>query len=320
MAPDGKVADGIDGFRLDVADHIGMKFWRDYRVFVKNINPEAYLVGEIWWERFPDRFMNPVPYVSGDVFDGIMFYQVYRPAKYFFSKSNFSINAKQLRDSLQYQWNRIPKPYRYSMMNVSATHDSPRLLTCFNNPGKYKSNAKLADDTTYKVGKPDGETFKRAQIYLIHQFTSIGAPHIWNGDELGMWGADDPDCRKPIWWPEMRFDTEKVVGEDGRIRYSTQVFPNKAILRFYTTLIKIRKENKVLSSGDIKFLEMEGKVISYKRFDENSEIIVCLNAGMTSYRFKIGNATYIDLMTKKTITADSLEVKPLAGVILRKTK
>ncbi|MBK7028477.1 MAG: hypothetical protein IPH45_04385 [Bacteroidales bacterium] len=84
LAPNGNVKDGIDGYRLDVADHIGMIFWRDYHSYVKSINPEAYLVGEIWWETYPNRLMNPVPYTSGDVFDAIMFYQVYRPANYFF--------------------------------------------------------------------------------------------------------------------------------------------------------------------------------------------------------------------------------------------
>ena len=47
---DGDTSDGIDGFRLDVADQIPMGFWRDYRKFVRSVNPETYLVGEIWWQ------------------------------------------------------------------------------------------------------------------------------------------------------------------------------------------------------------------------------------------------------------------------------
>ena len=43
-----------------------------------------------WWEQWPDVLMDPVPYTKGDIFDAVMFYQAYRPAKYFFSKSNFS--------------------------------------------------------------------------------------------------------------------------------------------------------------------------------------------------------------------------------------
>ncbi|MCD4695530.1 MAG: hypothetical protein K8S16_04745, partial [Bacteroidales bacterium] len=138
LAPDGDLSRGIDGYRLDVADHVGMVFWRDWRKYVKSINQEAYLVGEVWWAKWPDKLMNPVPFVSGDVFDAVMFYQVYRPARYFFTNTDFEIDARQFIDSLQFQWNRLEKPIRYAMMNTAATHDSPRLLTSFANKNKYK--------------------------------------------------------------------------------------------------------------------------------------------------------------------------------------
>ncbi len=49
---------------------------------VRSINPNAFLIGEIWWEEWPDKLMNPAPYTKGDVFDAVMFYQAYRPARY----------------------------------------------------------------------------------------------------------------------------------------------------------------------------------------------------------------------------------------------
>ncbi len=110
LAPDGEVSKGIDGFRLDVADHVGLEFWRDWNKFVKTINPEAYLVGEIWWEEWPESLMDPTPYVNSDVFDAIMFYQIFRPARSFFGKMNDGINATQFKDSLEYQWNRLALP------------------------------------------------------------------------------------------------------------------------------------------------------------------------------------------------------------------
>ncbi|MGZ3752028.1 MAG: alpha-amylase family glycosyl hydrolase, partial [Mucilaginibacter sp.] len=69
LAPDGDKSKGIDGFRLDVADHIGLKFWRDYRKHVRSVKPDAYLVGEVWWEDFPEKLMDPAPYTNGDIFD-----------------------------------------------------------------------------------------------------------------------------------------------------------------------------------------------------------------------------------------------------------
>lgn len=318
LAPDGDVSRGIDGYRLDVADHIGMVFWRDYHQFVKSINPEAYLVGEIWWESYPNRFMNPVPYTSGDVFDAVMFYHVYKPAKNFFSRSDFSIDARQFRDSLYYQWNRLEKPFRYSMMNVAATHDSPRLLTCFNNPGKYKFRAKHQDDPAYKTGKPGGETYRRVNLYLMHQFTSIGAPHIWNGDEMGMWGSDDPDCRKPLWWPDLKFDPEIRYDEQGNMVYQNPVIFNRTLLNYYKKLINIRKSNPVLMHGDIRFIEMNDKAISYSRYNEQDEIIVLLNAGLNPYTFRFKEGLYLDLLSKQKIKMSEMEIKPLNGAILKK--
>ena len=93
-------------------------------------------------------------------------------------------------------------------MDVAASHDTPRLLTCFENPGPFKFRASPHDDPAYRTGRPAPGTYRRVRLYLLHQFTSLGAPHIWNGDELGMWGADDPDCRKPLWWPDLRFAPE----------------------------------------------------------------------------------------------------------------
>ncbi|MCK5483938.1 MAG: alpha-amylase, partial [Gemmatimonadetes bacterium] len=50
---DGDPSDGVDGFRLDVAEIVPLDFWREYRRVVREINPEAYLVGEVWWEQWP---------------------------------------------------------------------------------------------------------------------------------------------------------------------------------------------------------------------------------------------------------------------------
>ena len=56
-----RIVHDIDGFRLDVAEMVPLGFWREYRRFVRSINPEAYLVGEVWWEKWPDRMYDPAP-------------------------------------------------------------------------------------------------------------------------------------------------------------------------------------------------------------------------------------------------------------------
>jgi len=319
LAPNGKTAEGIDGYRLDVADQIPMGFWRDYRKFVKAINPEAYLVGEIWWEKWPDKLMNPVPYESGDVFDAVMFYQAYRPARSFFAKNNSQIDAKQFVDSLNFQWNRLRPEFRYAEMNVNATHDSPRLLSCFENPGKYKYNAKPNDDPHYVTGKPAPETYQRVRLYLIHLFTSIGSPNIWNGDEMGMWGSDDPDCRKPLWWKEFTFDPETRTNFQNTPKTYDSVGFNQQHFDFYQKLIAIRKSNPVLSSGKIAFLRAEGKTLAYKRYDTNHEILVLFNLEPTKQNFDLTEkGSYTNLLDNTIVKAGVISLEPLTAAILRK--
>jgi glycosidase len=319
LAPDGDATKGIDGFRLDVADHIGLGFWRDYRKFVRTVQPEAYLIGEIWWEQWPNQFMDPVPFTSGDVFDAVMFYHSYRPARYFFAKTSNEITAMQFKDSLQFQWNRLLPANRYAMMNTSSTHDTPRLLSDFYNPNKYKFQANPNENKDYKTGKPDAESYKRLQLYLVHLFTSIGAPQIWNGEEMGMWGADDPNCRKPLMWKEYKFEPETRNNiQAGKKAYDKVAF-NQIQFNFYKKLISIRKSNPVLATGDITFLAAEGKKLAYKRSDAKDEIIVIFNLEASSQGFALPpGSNWIDLLTHKKVTGNSIVMKSLSAVVLKK--
>jgi glycosidase len=319
LAPDGDVSKGIDGFRLDVAEQIPLGFWRDYRTFVKSVNPEAYLVGEIWYEKWPDDFMNPAPYTNSEIFDAVMFYHAYRPARGFFAQAEPIADAKQLANSLIKEWDRLDEPFRYSMMNVNATHDSPRLLTCFANKGKYKFHANPYEDTAYITGKPDAETYLRVKLYLAHQFTIIGSPHIWNGDEFGMWGGDDPDERKPLWWKDMKFDPETRTNiQPGKKLYDSVGF-NQAFFDYYKLLIKIRKENNALANGKMEFLKSDGKILIYKRFTDSELIYVLFNTGTEPFKTELSGATdFEDLLSGHKIKSDKIDLPAMTAMILKK--
>jgi glycosidase len=316
LAPFGKKENGIDGFRLDVADHIGLGFWRDWRNHVRSINPDAYLVGEIWWQQWPDNLMDPLPYLKGDVFDAVMFYQVYRPARYFFANTDYSISAEQLRDSLQYHWRNLNTSTVQAMMNVSSSHDAPRLMTDFYNPNKYKYHANTRENPLYRTGKADKESMQRLRLYLMHLFTIPGAPQIWNGDEMGMWGADDPHCRKPLMWPEMKFEPEKKHAL--KINASSPVDKiqfNKEHHAFYKKLIQIRNENPVLALGATSFVYAKGKVLGYKRHNAKAEVLILLNLSEQPFTYSI-DSPKINLMNGKKVSG-KVVVKPLTGVILK---
>ncbi len=322
LAPGGNPTDGIDGFRLDVADQIGLGFWRDFRHWVRDIKPDAYLVGEIWWEEWPGKLMDPTPFTSGDVFDAVMFYQAYKPARYFFAKTKNEFTAQQLKDSLEFEWNRLQPANLQAMMNVSSTHDAPRLLSDFYNTNLYKYKASPNDDPAYKTGKPDAETYRRLRLYLVHLFTTIGAPQIWNGEEMGMWGADDPHCRKPLMWKEFTFEKETRNNyQPGEKKFDPVAFDQQQF-DWYKKLISIRKNNPVLATGNIKITTANGKKFAYARFNDSEKITVCFNLEKNTQYFTLEQrGNYTDLLTNKTYRdVQSVPVAAGTALVLKKTK
>jgi len=276
---DGNPSDGVDGFRLDVAGEIPMGFWRDYRKVVRSVNPEAYLIGEIWWLEWPDKLLDPGVFLEGDQFDAIMNYRWYRIARGFFGQAEPVLTPSGFVAEI----NRINKGVRRenlpAMMNVASTHDSPRLSTSLYNKTMDKYNAKPSDNPDYKINRPDSLTRKEQVMLLVHQFTFIGSPQIWNGDEVGMWGADDPDCRKPLVWDDIDYEEEKESFDPIKIRHPDLVKQDTALLSFYRKLCSVRKENPVLATGDLKFILADDSrmVLAYSRTNENEEIMVVFN-------------------------------------------
>ena len=120
---DGDPSDGVDGFRLDVAAEVGLEFWRDYRRLVRDINPDAYLLGEIWWEMFPDHLLDPEPVLRGDVFDAPMNYRWYRATRHFFNEAPNKITVSEYVDSLQSFMSNLRPQSNYAMMNGIPSTD-----------------------------------------------------------------------------------------------------------------------------------------------------------------------------------------------------
>jgi glycosidase len=269
---DGDVSDGVDGFSLDAAAELPLGFWREYRTYVKSINPQAYLAGEIWSKKWPNDLLDSEQVLQGDVFDAVKNYRWYRAARQYFSATPNTLNSSEFVEKLNTLTSNIGNDYNYAMMNMSASHDSPRLLTSLFNNNKYKFNAKAAANMQYKINKPNARTIAEAKLLLAHQFTYIGAPQIWAGDEMGMWGSDAPHNRKPLIWPEFTFENEN--GHPlGRKRPSDTVKFNQDLFDYYQFLIMMRRANPVLSNGDIEFVEQtDGKqLLSYRRFNDHGE-------------------------------------------------
>jgi glycosidase len=277
---DGDPSDGVDGFRLDVAEIVPLDFWREYRRVVREINPEAYLVGEVWWEQWPDRMYDPAPWLQGDVFDAVMNYRWYEPTRSFFAGAPPRLSASQYVSALDSVAAGIPDPNLRAMMNLTSSHDSPRISTSLFNPGRYKHKVNPKENPDYRIEQPDKRTREIQEMILVQQFTWIGAPHVWYGDEVGMWGADDPDQRKPMVWDDLEYQDE-VTHPMNRPRNADRVQPDLGLFETYRALIALRRANlRLFVDGELEWLEVDDadRVLVYERSLGDQRAIVAFNA------------------------------------------
>jgi glycosidase len=326
---DGNPADGVDGFRLDVSGEIPMGFWRDYRKVVRALNPEAYIVGEIWWLEWPDKLLDPKVFLEGDQYDAIMNYRWCRIARGFFGQAVPVLTPTGFVKEIERINNGIKTENLQGMMNVSSSHDTPRLSTSLFNKGMDKYNAKPGDDPAYKINKPDARTIEEQKLLLVHQYTFIGAPQIWNGEEMGMWGADDPDCRKPLIWDDIVFEDEKAAFDPSGKRPVDVVKADKELFAFYQKLIKMRKENPVLVYGDLNFpvADDDKMVLAYSRKNGKDEIICVFNRSDRAQSVDIpletsGNFMDLNSVECKTFSSTDnvlkVSLEPLTAKVLKR--
>jgi glycosidase len=287
---DGKLKDGIDGWRLDVAEKIDLKFWRQFRIWVKEINPEAYITGEILWDKWQTNEMfNAAPWLQGDAFDGVMNYRFAYAVDKFIADVKNQISPTAFADSIKMIMQEYPKDNFYAVQNLFDSHDVDRIGSQIVNPDRwYDHEANPQQNKDYKVRKPDGTELLKQKLAVGIQMSMPGAPMIYYGDEAGMWGGDDPDCRKPMIWSGLKYETE-TADPLGRERKPDSVYFNQDLFNWYKKLIAIRKENKVLSEGELFFENMLGnsKILIYRRTSENKSVYIVLNNNDASKSIQI---------------------------------
>ncbi|MBS1725823.1 MAG: alpha-glucosidase C-terminal domain-containing protein [Armatimonadetes bacterium] len=236
---------GIRGMRLDVANEVDMNFWRVMRPYVKSLNPTEWIVGEIWGDGNP--------WLQGDQFDSVMNYQFRDAAIRFVAKG--SEDAAQFAASLMRVHKSYPPQVSRNMMNLLGSHDTPRFLTeC----GGDRDLAKLG-----------------AAI----QFTWIGEPSIYYGDELGMEGGKDPDNRYGMDWKSATQDND--------------------MLRFYKKLIQVRKTTNAFSTGDAEFIETSGQTGAFARVGEKDAAVVAFNRSDQAQTISINVPPSVQKLAKK---------------------
>ena len=282
---DGDPSDGIDGWRLDVAEMVDHDFWKSFRVWVRDINPEAYITGEVWWKDWTNNVMfNASPWL-GDQFDAVMNYRFARAVKELVFQTEENVGPAGFIDTMITIYRQYPKDNVYVLMNLFGSHDTERIGSLIINPNNwYDHRASAKDNPDFDIRKPNSAERTKQKLAVGIQMTMPGAPQIYYGDEAGMWGGDDPDDRKPMVWKELQYDDEKA-DPFGRERPVDEVSFDENLFNWYKKMISIRENNEVLSLGDIDFFSIDEskEVLGYKRSMENENIWVIINNGPQNY-------------------------------------
>ncbi len=232
---------GIDGWRLDVPSEITTPgFWEEFRRRTKAINPDVYLVGEIWrdaskWTNDGDRFDATMNYLFGQA--AISFAAAGRVVPETVARAYYrltDLDASGFAAAVHGVLDRYTPEANSSHLNLVESHDVPRLLT---------------------VAGGDTATVKLAAALLL---TYPGAPCIYYGGEVGMAGEMDPGCRAGFPW-------------DGEW--------NADVLDTYRSLIALRRAHPALRSLDYRAEAAGDRLVLIHRRAQGAHLVVAVNAG-----------------------------------------
>lgn len=318
-APNGVASDGVDGWRLDVPNEVPHPFWKEWRKLVKSIKPDAYIVGEIW--------DNATPWLQGDEFDAVMNYEFARAVVRFFIDDKQSIYPTQFDSALSSVRASYPRDINYILQNLIDSHDTDRLPSMIINPDRrYDDRNSPRWNPDYYVRKPNAPEIQRQKLILLFQMTYVGGPMIYYGDEAGMWGADDPDDRKPMLWSDLVYENEKSCPLKNCSRPEDRNVFDDSLFTFYAKLIHERVENDALTLGDYKTLLADNarKVLVFERRFSNDVTIVGFNLSDTSQHvsLNVGSVTadFTDAVNAQRVRATDnrleFEIKGRWGVLL----
>ncbi|MGV8121999.1 MAG: glycoside hydrolase family 13 protein [Candidatus Xenobiia bacterium LiM19] len=290
---------GIDGWRLDVPEEIkNDQFWSEWCALVKKLKSDAYISGEIWGDG--SSWLN-----NGDRFDGLMNYHGFRdPVLRYFSGR--TIKVSEFDRILSERRALSPHRVNCAMQNLLSSHDTARILSAMQNRDKADNDK---EKKNYDCGPASAETLKRLKAVVLFQMTYVGAPMIYYGDEIGMTGGKDPDCRRPMMWnPEHQ---------------------DRHILEWYRKLISIRKSHSALRTGDFTtVMTDDGKdLYLFRRSDDKESMLIAINnaakTATVSIRKNDADALSIkDLITNSEFFSSSgtdfeISIPPFSGRILK---
>jgi glycosidase len=308
MKPQGAVKQGIDGWRLDVAPKVAIPFWQEFRQRVRAANPEAYIVGEVF-----GGLSSTAPFLQGDTFDAVMNYEYAEAVNWFFLEEKLS--ATTMDNKLAVIRNAYHPAITLAMQNLHGSHDTDRVLSRIQNRQKFKyrnwgqyGGLSRGENRRYNGNKPDQTGEKIYWLMTIFQITYPGCPMIYYGDEVGMWGANDPGCRKPMIWSEFEYQQEKTQPHKSSKRKNDEVIVNQEIYQWMKQLIAIRHQEVALQLGDYSFLEQirRPRTLVFTRSYNQDTLLIIIHCGERNVTVRnIPKGQWMDLLSGKSFNTNN---------------
>jgi glycosidase len=218
------------------------------------------------------------------------------PVKGFLIDNN--IPASKFVQLLNERRTAFPPATAAVMQNLIDSHDVDRVASMIvNGEGTtystdmefdFNQHNNAASSQTYDLRKPNERERNIQRLIVLLQMTYLGAPMIYYGDEAGMWGGGDPDCRMPMVWPDKQYDSQ--VGDPrGHERKPDEVKFDRELFDFYKQAIALHRQHHALNHGDISFLATDDaqRAIVFSRKSTKETIVVALNRGDKDVRVNV---------------------------------
>ncbi len=269
--------EGIDGWRLDVADELSSQLLDGIKAAATAENPDSMILGEVWEDASNKiAYSYRRHYFMGKQLDSVMNYPL-RNAIIDFVKWG---NAEEFAAKVNVILMHYPKHVLLRLLNFLGSHDTERIITVLAGDDM---SGKCGTELAYK--RMTDEQYARGKELVKFAFALLcafpGMPCIYYGDEIGMQGYRDPFNRMPF-------------------------SPNNGDLEFskaFSDILRIRKDDENLRKGDCEILFAEKSVVVIQREYFGSKTLVVFNASSVSYLFNYGSKVY--------------DIKPMDHLILK---
>lgn len=259
---------GIDGFRHDACKHVNEEYWRELTHHLKQHNPQGtfYQIGESYGS--PELMAS---YVNSGMLDGQFDFNVFDEATSAFngySGGTLTRLDNILRSSL--------KVYgAHNLMGyISGNHDKPRFMAMASGDLKVGEDAK-ASAWTRELGITDSVAYDKLALFHAFNSTIPGVPVIYYGDEIGMTGANDPDCRRMMRFDDWNNREEKLFATVSRLN-------------------KLRLSVPALVFGDFRTIAVTDTTWIYARKYFGQTAIVLLNNSPREQSFALATDEFGD--------------------------